>query len=48
VHALDLESRSILWSFTRSAEQPTWAFGSILPVDGGLWMNSYQALFKLQ
>lgn len=48
LHALDLGSRSILWSFSRQTVEPNWPFGSVKPVDGGLWVNSYQALVKLQ
>ena len=48
LYALDLDSRTILWSFTRPTSEPNWAFGSIHPVDGGLWVSSYQALVKLQ
>jgi outer membrane protein assembly factor BamB len=48
LHALDLDTRSILWSFSRPTAEPNWAFGSVTPVDGGLWVNSYQALLKLQ
>ncbi len=48
LHALDLDSRSILWSFSRHTAEPNWPFGSVTPVDGGLWVSSYQALIKLQ
>ena len=48
LHALDLDSRTILWSFARVTAQPNWPFGSLTPVDGGLWVASYQALIKLQ
>ncbi len=48
LHALDLTSRRILWSFSRQTAEPNWPFGSVTPVDGGLWVSSYQALVKLQ
>jgi hypothetical protein len=48
LHALDLETRSILWSFSRPTAQANWPFGHVLPVDDGLWVDSYQALVKLQ
>jgi outer membrane protein assembly factor BamB len=48
LHALDLGSRSILWSFSRPTAEPDWPFGCVTPVDRGLWVSSYQALLKLQ
>jgi outer membrane protein assembly factor BamB len=48
LHALDLATRAILWSFSRRTAEPNWAFGFVTPVDGGLWVDSYQALVKLQ
>jgi outer membrane protein assembly factor BamB len=48
LHALDLDTRSILWSFSRPTAEANWPFGHVTPVDGGLWVNSYQALVKLQ
>lgn len=48
LHALDLGARSILWSFSRPTAEPNWPFGFVTPVDGGLWVDSYQALVKLQ
>ncbi len=48
LHALDLESRAILWSFSRPTAEANWPFGFVTPVDGGLWVDSYQALVKLQ
>ena len=48
LHALDLDSREILWSFSRSTAEPSWPFGCVTPVNGGLWVSSYQALLKLQ
>jgi outer membrane protein assembly factor BamB len=47
LHALDLRSRRILWSFTRAGE-PNWPFGPVLPVDGGLWTDHYRVLVKLE
>ena len=48
LHALDLTTREILWSFTRPTQEANWSFGTVTPVDGGLWVDSYQALVKLQ
>jgi len=48
LHALDLDSRDILWSFTRPTGESNWPFGPVIPVDGGLWVSSYQALLKLE
>ena len=48
LYALDLDSHSILWSFSRPTAEPNWAFGHVTPVDGGLWVDSYQALVKLE
>jgi outer membrane protein assembly factor BamB len=48
LHALDLESRRILWSFSHQTAQANWPFGFVTPVDGGLWVSSYQALLKLE
>ena len=48
LHALDLNTRQILWSFSRKTKEPNWSFGKVTPVDGGLWVDSYQALVKLQ
>jgi outer membrane protein assembly factor BamB len=48
LNALDLGTRAILWSFSRPTAEPNWPFGVVTPVDGGLWVDSYQALVKLQ
>jgi outer membrane protein assembly factor BamB len=48
LNALDLDTRAILWSFSRATAEANWPFGSVTPVDGGLWVDSYQALVKLQ
>jgi outer membrane protein assembly factor BamB len=48
LHALDLDSRTILWSFARPTAEPNWAFGWVTPVDGGVWVDSYQAMVKLR
>jgi outer membrane protein assembly factor BamB len=48
LHGLDLATRTILWSFTRPTAEPNWPFGSVTPVNGGLWVDSYHALVKLQ
>jgi outer membrane protein assembly factor BamB len=48
LHALDMATGTRLWSFTRRSKDPDWRFGSVLPVDGGLWVDAYAALLKLQ
>lgn len=48
LNALDLDTRTILWSFSRPTAEANWPFGYVTPVDGGLWVDSYQALVKLQ
>lgn len=48
LHALDLESRRILWSFSHQTAEPNWPCGFVTPVDGALWVSSYQALLKLE
>jgi eukaryotic-like serine/threonine-protein kinase len=48
LYALDLDSHSILWSFSRPTAEANWPFGAVTPVDSGLWVSSYQALVKLQ
>lgn len=48
LHALELDSRRILWSFSRRTAEPNWPFGFVTPVHGGLWVSSYQAMLKLE
>ncbi len=48
LNALDLDTRAVLWSFSRPTAEANWPFGFVTPVDGGLWVDSYQALVKLQ
>jgi outer membrane protein assembly factor BamB len=48
LNALDLDTRAILWSFSRPTAEANWPFGYVTPVDGGIWVDSYQALVKLQ
>ena len=48
LNAIDLATRTVLWSFSRPTAEANWSFGHVLPVDGGLWVDSYQALIKLQ
>lgn len=48
LYALDLDSRAVLWSFTRPTAEKNWSFGSVTPVNDGLWVDSYKALVKLQ
>jgi outer membrane protein assembly factor BamB len=48
LNALDLDSRTVLWSFSRPTREANWPFGHVTPVDGALWVDSYQALVKLQ
>jgi outer membrane protein assembly factor BamB len=48
LNAVDLTTRTVLWSFSRPTAEANWSFGYVTPVDGGLWVDSYQALVKLQ
>ena len=48
LHAMDLDTQKILWSFSRTTAEPNWSFGYVTPVDDGLWVDSYKALVKLQ
>jgi outer membrane protein assembly factor BamB len=48
LNAIDLATRTVLWSFSRPTAEANWPFGYVTPVDGGLWVDSYQALIKLQ
>ena len=48
LNAIDLKTRTVLWSFSRPTAEANWNFGFVTPVDGGLWVDSYQALVKLQ
>jgi outer membrane protein assembly factor BamB len=48
LNAIDLATRAVLWSFSRPTAEANWSFGYVTPVDGGLWVDSYQALIKLQ
>ncbi len=48
LNALDLDTRKILWSFSRETVEANWPFGFVTPFDGGVWVDSYQALVKLQ
>lgn len=47
LNAIDLESRAVLWSFSRVTAEKNWAFGTVTPVSDGLWVDSYKALVKL-
>ena len=48
LNAIDLATRTVLWSFSRPTAEANWPFGYVIPVDGGLWVDSYQVLVKLQ
>ena len=48
LNAIDLATHSVLWTFSRPTAEANWPFGYVTPVDGGLWVDSYQALIKLQ
>ena len=41
-------TRAVLWSFSRPTAEANWPFGFVTPVDGGVWVDSYHALVKLQ
>ncbi len=46
LNAIDLATRTVRWSFSRPTAEPNWLFGYVIPVDGALWVDSYQALIK--
>jgi outer membrane protein assembly factor BamB len=48
LNAIDLATRTVLWSFSRPTAEANWPFGYVIPVHGGLWVDSYQALVKLE
>jgi outer membrane protein assembly factor BamB len=48
LNAIDLATRKVLWTFSRPTAEANWPFGFVTPVDSGLWVDSYQALVKLQ
>jgi outer membrane protein assembly factor BamB len=48
LNAIDLATHTVLWSFSRPTVEANWPFGHVIAVDGGLWVDSYQALVKLQ
>jgi outer membrane protein assembly factor BamB len=47
LNAIDLATRTVLWSFSRPTAEANWPFGFVTPVEGGLWVDSYQALVNL-
>jgi outer membrane protein assembly factor BamB len=48
LNAIDLATQTVLWSFSRPTAEANWPFGYVIAVDGGLWVDSYQALIKLE
>jgi len=48
LHALDLSTRALLWSFTRPTEEPDWPFGYLLPAGHGMWVDTYRTLLRLE
>lgn len=48
LHALDLETRAILWSFSRLTDEKNWSFGCVVADGSSLWVDSYRALVKLE
>lgn len=47
LHALDLNTHEILWSYTRETAEP-WSFGPITPATNGIWVDTYKTLLRLQ
>jgi hypothetical protein len=47
LHALDLATKQILWSYSYP-KKPDWSFDDIQPVDGGVIVNTYGAVLRLQ
>ena len=48
LRALDLSNRTILWSFTHPTAEPNWPFGTVTPIDGGLWVDTFKGIIKLR
>jgi outer membrane protein assembly factor BamB len=48
LHALDLSTRALLWSFTRPTDEPDWPFGYLLPAGHGMWVDTYRTLLRLE
>ncbi len=47
LHALDLDTHAILWSFSRPTDEKNWPFGCVVADGSSLWVDSYRALVKL-
>jgi outer membrane protein assembly factor BamB len=47
LHALDVTTREVLWTFTHQTETP-WSFDHLMAVDGGLYVDTYKRLLKLK
>jgi outer membrane protein assembly factor BamB len=47
LHALDLDTRAVLWSFARPTDEKHWPFGCVVADGASLWVDSYRALVKL-
>jgi outer membrane protein assembly factor BamB len=47
LHAMDLASRKILWSYAHPTG-PNWSLGDVVPVDGALWTTTHSVLLKLR
>lgn len=47
LHALDLRTRKLLWSFTYPTAEP-WHFGDVLPADGAIYVATYKTMLKLR
>jgi len=48
LNAIDLATRTVLWTFSRPTAEANWPFGYVVPVNGGLWVDSYRVLIKLE
>jgi outer membrane protein assembly factor BamB len=48
LNAIDLATRTVLWTFSRPTAEANWPFGHVIPVNGGLWVDSYRVLIKLE
>lgn len=46
MHALDLRTRELLWSFSDNSAGP-WHFGDALPADAALYVQTANKLLKL-
>ncbi len=47
LHAVDVQTRQVLWSFKYPTEEP-WSFGIPVAADGAIFVGTYQTMLKLK